>query len=231
LANCDPSLDDPEGVPVGGVIYGGRDSNTWVPLEQAFDWNEGIILKGAALESETTAATLGKEGVRTFNLMSNIDFVSIPLGRYVQINLDFANDLDKPPLVFSVNYFLRGKDGKYLNGMADKLVWILWAELRVNGDVGALRTPTGFIPVYDDLARLFRQHLRREYTRDDYVRQFTIRVPENLAKLDRVEKVYRDKVPDTPQILFRTFNEARSRFKAAADKHGDYISPFDLTEK
>ncbi|MHC4659960.1 MAG: phosphoenolpyruvate carboxykinase domain-containing protein, partial [Planctomycetota bacterium] len=137
LANCDPLIDDPEGVLVGGIIYGGRDSDTWVPVEQAFNWTEGIIIKGAALESETTAATLGKEGVRTFNLMSNLDFVSIPLGRYIQNNLDFAKGVDKPPLIFSVNYFLKGKDGSYLNGMADKKVWLLWAELRVHGDVDA----------------------------------------------------------------------------------------------
>ena len=89
--------------------------------------------------------------------MSNIDFVSIPLGKYIQINLDFAKGVKKPPLIFSVNYFLRGKDGKYLNTMADKLVWILWAELRVNGDVDAIKTPTGFIPMYEDLARLFKE--------------------------------------------------------------------------
>jgi phosphoenolpyruvate carboxykinase (GTP) len=228
LDNCDPALNDPRGVPVGGIVYGGRDSNTWAPVEQAFNWSQGIILKGAALESETTSATLGKEGVRTFNLMSNIDFVSIPLGRYVQINLDFAKDVKKPPLIFSVNYFLRGKDGKYLNTMADKLVWILWAELRVNGEVDAIKTPTGFIPKYDDLARLFEQRLHARFTRDDYEQQFAVRVTENLAKLDRVEKIYKDKVPDTPQILFSTFNEARSRLKAAGDKFGDFISPFKL---
>jgi phosphoenolpyruvate carboxykinase (GTP) len=231
LDNRDSALDDPQGVPVGGVIYGGRDSDTWVPVEQAFDWTQGIILKGASIESETTAATLGREGVRTFNLMSNIDFVAIPLGRYIQINLDFAKGVAKPPSIFSVNYFLRGSDDQYLNTMADKLIWILWAELRVNGEVDAIKTPTGFIPVFDDLARLFKQHLRRGYTRDEYVRQFTIRVPENLAKLDRVEKVYRDKVPDTPPILFSTFNDARKRLKAAADKYGEYISPFDLAGK
>ncbi len=228
LDNCDPLLDDPNGVPVGGIIYGGRDSHAWVPVEQAFDWTEGIILKGAALESETTAATLGKEGVRTFNLMSNIDFVSIPLGRYIQINLDFAKGVKKPPSIFSVNYFLRGKDGKYLNSMADKLIWLLWAELRVNGDVAAIETPTGWIPEYEDLARLFEERLNAYYTQANYVEQFTIRVPENLAKLDRVEKVYREKVSDTPQVLYDTFVEARKRLKAAADKHGDYISPFDL---
>ena len=228
LDNCDPLLDDPQGVPVGGVIYGGRDSDTWVPVEQAFSWAQGIIVKGAALESETTAATLGKEGVRTFNLMSNLDFLSIPLGRYIRNNLDFAGDIENPPLIFSVNYFLKDEDGKYLNGMADKLVWILWAELRVNGNVDGIETPTGLIPKYEDLARLFKDNLSTEYTRDDYVRQFTIRIPENLAKLDRVEKIYREKVSDTPAIVFDTFEEVRKRFKAAADKHGDYISPFDL---
>jgi len=228
LSNRDPLLDDPEGVPVGGIIYGGRDSDTWVPVEQAFNWTEGIILKGASLESETTAATLGKEGVRTFNLMSNLDFVSIPLGRYIQINLDFVKDVPNPPSIFSVNYFLRDKNGEYLNGMADKKVWILWAELRVNGDVDAIEIPTGSMPKYEDLKKLFKDHLRQQYTQADYVRQFTIRIPENLAKLERVENIYRQKVPDTPQVLFDIFADARKRLKAVQEKLGDYISPFDL---
>ena len=228
LSNRDPLIDDPDGVPVGGIVYGGRDSDTWVPVEQAFNWQEGIIIKGAALESETTAATLGKEGVRTFNLMSNLDFLSIPLGRYIQNNLDFAKDIEKPPLIFSVNYFLRDKDGKYLNGMSDKKIWILWAELRVNGDVNAIETPTGLIPEYEDLAKLFKDNLGKEYTQADYLKQFTTRIPENLAKLDRVEKIYREKVSDTPQLLFDTFTEVRKRLKQAGDKHGDYISPSDL---
>jgi len=228
LNNRDPRIDDPEGVPVGGIIYGGRDSDTWVPIEQAYNWTEGIVIKGASLESETTAATLGKEGVRTFNLMSNLDFLSIPLGRYVQNNLDFVKDVDKPPLIFSVNYFLKGRDGKYLNGMADKLVWILWAELRVHGDVEAIETPTGLIPRCEDLQRLFKDNLQSEYTEANYIEQFTIRIPENLAKLDRVEKIYRDKVSDTPQILYGIYDEVRNRLKAAGEKLGDYISPFDL---
>jgi phosphoenolpyruvate carboxykinase (GTP) len=231
LSNCDPMLDDPEGAPLGGIVYGGRDSDTWVPVEQAFNWSEGIILKGAALESETTAATLGAEGVRTFNLMSNLDFLSIPLGRYIQNNLDFEKDIESPPLIFSVNYFLKNKKGKYLNGMGDKLVWILWAELRINGDVDAIQTPTGFIPIYEDLEKLFKDNLGTQYTKDDYVEQFTIRIPENLAKLDRVEKIYREKVADTPQILYNIFEDVRKRLKDAQAKHGLYISPFDLKAK
>jgi len=115
-----------------------------------------------------------------------------------------------------------------LNGMADKLVWILWAELRVNGEVEAIETPTGMIPIYEDLQKLFKDNLGEDYTKDDYDRQFTIRIPENLAKFDRVEKIYREKVSDTPQVLYDTFAEVRDRLKAAGDKHGDIISPFDL---
>ena len=231
LSNKDPMMDDPDGVPLGGVIYGGRDSDTWAPVEQAYNWAEGIIAKGASIESETTAATLGQEGVRTFNLMSNLDFLSIPLGRYIQNNLDFADGIDKPPLIFSVNYFLKGKDGKYLNGMLDKKVWILWAELRVNGDVDGIETPTGIIPKYDDLAKLFSENLDKEYKKADYVEQFTVRIPENLAKIDRVEKIYKEKVSDTPQIVFDTFEEHRKRLKAAQKTYGDNISPFDLAGK
>ncbi len=228
LANKDPLIDDPEGVPVGGIVYGGRDSDTWVPVEQAFSWAEGIILKGASLESETTAATLGAEGVRTFNLMSNLDFLAIPLGKYIQNNLDFVKGVENPPLIFSVNYFLKGQDGKYLTGMGDKKVWILWAELKANGDVEGIETPTGVIPKYEDLARLFKESMGKEYSQDDYVKQFTYRVPENLAKLDRVEKIYREKVADAPAVLYETFDAARARLKAAQEKYGDNISPLDL---
>ena len=74
-----------------------------------------------------------------------------------------------------------------------------------------------------------KEHLDTEYAKADYVRQFTIRIPENFAKLDRVEKIYKEKVSDTPQILFDTFAEVRKRLKAAQAKYGDYISPFDLS--
>ena len=230
LANKDTLADDPKGVPVGGIIYGGRDSDTCVPVEQAYTWDEGIILKGATIESETTAATIGQEGVRTFNLMSNLDFLSIPLGKYIQNNLDFVKDAKNPPLVFSVNYFLKNKKGKYLNGMADKKIWILWAELRVNGDVDAIKTPTGLIPEYKDLAKLFKENLNQDYSRENYIEQFTIRTPELLAKLDRVEKIYKEKVADTPQLLYDTFEKARTRLKKAQQKLGNHISPFDLTK-
>ena len=87
------------------------------------------------------------------------------------------------------------------------------------------------IPLYEDLARLFKENLGTDYTKDNYVEQFSIRIPGNLAKLDRVEKIYRDKVADAPQILYDTFTAVRKRLNEAAAKYGDCISPFDLVRK
>lgn len=228
LDTVDLNLHNPEGVVVSGIIYGGRDSDTWVPVEEAFDWVHGVITKGAALESETTAATLGKEGVRVFNPMSNLDFLSISIGRYIQDYLDFGAGLNDPPQIFSVNYFLKGPDGKFLNHKNDKSVWLKWMDLRVHGEVDATRTPTGFIPVYEDLKKLFTETLHKDYAREDYIKQFTIRVPESLAKIDRLSDIYKVRVPDTPEIVFEILEEQKKRLEKARSEHGDYISPDDL---
>ena len=228
LANCDPELDNPNGVVLGGLMYGGRDSKASVPVQQSFDWAHGIALYGASLETETTYAIIGKEGVMEINLMSIQDFLAIPLGKYIQNNVDFVQGIEKPPLVFGVNYFLRDKEGNFVNGVRDKHVWVKWMELRVHGDVDAITCPTGQIPLYDDLVPLFKQVLDKPYAKEDYIKQFTIRVPENLAKIERVEKYHRENVANSPQIVYDTLQATRKRLNEACDKYGDYISPFDL---
>jgi phosphoenolpyruvate carboxykinase (GTP) len=228
LANCDPELDNPDGVALGGIMYGGRDGKAAVPVQQSFDWAHGIVLYGASLETETTFATVGKEGVMEINLMSIQDFLAIPLGKYIRNNVDFAQGLEKPPLVFGVNYFLKDKEGNFVNGIRDKHVWVKWMELRVHGQADAVTCPTGQIPRYEDLVRLFEQVLGKSYTKEDYIKQFTIRVPENLAKIDRVEAYHRQNVPNDPQIVYETLEATRKRLTEARDRYGDYISPFDL---
>lgn len=227
LANRDPRAEDPDGVLAGGIIYGGRDSDTCVPVEQAFDWEHGVTTKAATIESETTAATLGQAGVRKFNLMSNLDFLSLPLGRYVRMHLDFGKNLRTPPIIFSVNYFLRNRAGEYLNSKLDKRVWLQWMELRVHGEVEAIETPTGRIPKYEDLRRLFRECLEKDYASDAYAEQFTIRIPELLAKTDRIEGIYRSEA-EVPEELFRQLGEQTRRLEALRARKGDYVSPFDL---
>jgi len=228
--NLDPNLDNPNGVKIGAIVYGGRDSDTWVPVQEAFDWVHGIITKGASLESERTAAVLGKEGVREFNPMSNLDFLSVPIGKYIQMNLEFGKKLKYPPKIFAVNYFLRDRETKeYLNEKIDKKVWFKWMELRVHDEVGALRTPTGYIPIYEDLRDLFSSVLKKRYEKGDYIKQFTIRVPENLSKVRRIRKIY-EKLEDIPSVLFKVLREEEERLLEARRKYGDYISPEDLVE-
>ena len=221
------ALENPCGVEVGGMIFGGRDKDTWPPVREAFDWKHGVITMGASLESETTAATLGKEGVRAFNPMAILDFMSVPLGDYIRNYLEFGEKLKKTPRIFAVNYFLRDENGNWLNHKLDKAVWLKWMELRVHRDVEAIETPIGFIPKYEDLKRLFREVLNKEYTKEDYEKQFTIRVPELLAKIDRIEEIY-GKLDNVPEELFRVLKEERKRLFGAREKYGDYISPFAL---
>ncbi|MBN1268581.1 MAG: phosphoenolpyruvate carboxykinase (GTP) [Kiritimatiellae bacterium] len=225
LANCDPELENPNGVALGGIIYGGRDAHSYVPVQQGFDWTHGVVAYGASLETETTFATIGQEGVAEINLMSIQDFVAIPLGKYVQNNLDFALKLKRAPLVFGVNYFLRDDRGRFLTGMRDKHVWVKWMELRIHGDVGALKGPTGWLPKYEDLVPLFRQVQDKDYGREDYLKQFTLRVPENLAKLDRVENFHRTQVDDAPEAVFEILAAQRRRLLDAQKQFGDYIPP------
>lgn len=225
LENVDKKLDDPQGVEIGGFVYGGRDSDTCVPVEEAFDWTHGIITKGAMLESETTAATLGKEGVREINPMANLDFLSIPVAKYIQNNLDFAKGLKNPPKIFGVNYFLRDKDGNFLNAREDKRVWFKWMELRVHREVEAIDTPTGKIPKYEDLKKLFKDVLNKDYKKEDYTKQFTIRIPELLTKIERLKTFYTTQVANAPKILFDVLDAQKNRLLEAKEKFGDYIEP------
>ncbi|MBS7616796.1 phosphoenolpyruvate carboxykinase (GTP) [Candidatus Bathyarchaeota archaeon] len=233
LENCDPELDNPLGVELDGIIYGGRDSKAYVPVQQSFNWEHGIICYGAALETETTFAIIGKENMPEINMMSIQDFISIPLGQNIRNNLNFGRKLVKQPIIFGVNYFLRDSTtGEYLNSPRDKHVWIKWMELRVHSDVSAIVTPTGLIPKYEDLHVLFRQVLNKEYRKEDYSKQFTIRVSENLDKIERVEKFYREKVLDTPEELFAALNQQRERLIEAKEKFKmNYIPPEYFAEE
>jgi phosphoenolpyruvate carboxykinase (GTP) len=226
LANCDPELENPEGVELGGILYGGRDYRSYLPVQQGFDWEHGVVAYGAALETETTFATTETEGKQEINIMSIQDFISIPLGQYLHNYLQFGKNLDKAPLVFGVNYFLRDlKTGEYLNGHQDKHVWVKWMELRIRNNVEAIEAPTGWIPKYEDLKPLFKEVLDKNYSREDYDKQFTTRVSENLAKLNRVEAFYHENIPDLSSEVWHVLDEQRGRLIKAQKKFGNYIPP------
>jgi phosphoenolpyruvate carboxykinase (GTP) len=225
LPNVDPALNDPHGVEVQAIVYGGRDSDTSVPVEESYNWVHGIIMKGASLESETTAATLGAEGVRIYNPMSNLDFLSIPIERYIEDNLRFGAGLRKQPRIFGFNYFLKDEKGSWLSEKNDKAVWLKWIDRRVHDEVDAITSPTGMFPKYEDLRILFSDVLHKQYGQETYRRQFTIRVLENLAKIDRIHNIYQTRVMHTPEVVFQALAAQRQRLQEAQARFGDYIAP------
>ncbi|MEM0261542.1 MAG: phosphoenolpyruvate carboxykinase domain-containing protein [Nitrososphaerota archaeon] len=109
LNNLDPRIDDPNGVPIQGMIFGGRDYHTLPPVVEAFNWIHGIITMGGALESEKTAAILDGTSEMEFNPFAVLDFLPISIGRFLELHLDFSRKLSSKPRIFNVNYFLKMK--------------------------------------------------------------------------------------------------------------------------
>jgi len=225
LGNLDPHWDDKNGILVRGIIYGGRDSDTSVPVEESPDWQDGILLKALTLESETTSATIGREGVRVPQPMANLDFISYPIGRYVLNNLRFVEGMKHIPKIYAMNYFLRDPDGQFCTSRLAKRVWLHWAELRVHDEVDALRSPTGLIPRYEDLVPLFRELLNEEYAQADYDYQFSFRCDAWMQKLARSMLYFRTHVPDCPDIVWQTWDAARERIETARNTYGAVILP------
>ncbi len=226
LENADENLYNPDGVPISGFIYGGRDSDTSPPVVESLSWAHGVFM-GAALESETTSATLGKEGVRKHDPMANIDFLVIPLGTYIQNHLKFGDELDMPPKIFVTNYFLK-ENGRFLNEIVDKKIWLLWMEGRVHDEFEGITTPIGIIPRYTDLERLFKDVFQQNYTHEDYEQQFSLRTTQLLERLDRIEKIYREE-HDVPEEYQRHIVQQRTRLLDARERCGkESIVPREL---
>jgi len=225
LENADPHIDDPEGIVVEGIFYGGRDSDTNVPVAEALNWHHGVYL-GATIESETTSATLGKAGVRKSSPMAVMDFMVVPLHTYLKNHIRFGDNLENCPRVFSTNYFLK-YNGKYTNEKVDKKIWVLWAEGRIHGEYNAIKTPIGYIPHYDDLRDLFRRVFDREYTREEYEVQFSIRVEKFLEKIGRMEKLFREE-DEMPEEFWRVHETQRAKLEALSNR-GKKFSPSYFT--
>jgi phosphoenolpyruvate carboxykinase (GTP) len=225
LENLDPEWNDKLGVVVGGIIYGGRDADTSAPVEESFNWEDGIITKACTLESETTFATIGREGVRAPQPMANLDFISYPVGKYVQNNIKFVHGIRKVPKIFAMNYFLRGPDGNFCTGKLAKKVWLHWAEARVHNEVSAWETPTGLIPKYEDLRPLFKTLLGEDYLQPDYEYQFSFRCDAWIAKLQRGTEFFRKNCPGTPERVYQSWQATMGKIEAAKLKYGTVISP------
>ena len=142
---------DPKGVPISAIFFGGRRSTTVPVILQSFNWTHGVYL-GATAGSETTAATTGTVGVIRRDPMAMLAFCGYDMGTYFGHWLDMAALIPDPPKIFLVNWFRKDDTGKFLwPGYGENMRILAWAIARSTGRANALETPVGWVPRPGDL--------------------------------------------------------------------------------
>ena len=148
-----PEWDDPQGVPVSAILFGGRRKTTVPLITQARDWQHGVFI-GATLGSEQTAAAEGKVGTVRRDPMAMLPFLGYNVGDYFQHWIDIGKNADesKMPAVFFVNWFRRGDDGRFLwPGFGENSRVLKWAIERIEHKADGRTTPIGIVPTAQDL--------------------------------------------------------------------------------
>lgn len=148
-----PEWDDPQGVPISGILFGARRKTTVPLVTQARDWQHGVFM-GATMGSEQTAAAEGKVGTVRRDPMAMLPFLGYHVGDYFQhwIDLGKNSDESKMPKVFFVNWFRRDSDGGFLwPGFGENSRVLKWIVDRIEHQAGGQDTPIGIVPTADDL--------------------------------------------------------------------------------
>jgi len=192
-----PEVNDPNGVPISAIIFGGRRADTMPLVYQAFDWIHGVYL-GATMSSEMTAAAVGGQGQVRRDPMAMLPFCGYNMGEYFRHWINLRKHLEHPPRIFHVNWFRRDGDGKFLwPGFGENMRVLKWIVDRCRGRAEAQETPLGWVPgaaSFDlggmngyDLSRvqaaqtINREEWHRELgLQDDFFRQLHPHLPEEL---------------------------------------------------
>ena len=206
------------------------------PVWVARSSDEGVVI-GACIVSAATATEVGASGVKRAP-WANAPFIPGPLGDYKDAQFKFNGNPDnaagKKPILAGLNYFLtneaRGGSGKQLLGeKKDVKAWLGWLERLANGEVEVIETPIGNLPRFDDLAKLFREIIDKEYPRELYDKQFSLYIDNILARNELQTEAY-GKEEGVPQRLFEILKQQRSGLLELKERFGAVATPDQLVE-
>jgi phosphoenolpyruvate carboxykinase (GTP) len=236
LENYSPAAEDPAGVETRVVTYSGRDSDTMPPVWVAKNADQGVVI-GACIVSAATATEVGATGVRR-SPWANAPFIPGSLGDYMDAQFRFFGHKglsdNKRPIMAGLNYFLTdeargGTSKKLLGEKRDVKVWLAWLDRRAHREVQAIDTPIGYLPKYEDLKKLFKEIIDKDYPQDLYLKQFSLYIDNILARIDLQIDAY-GKEEKLPRRLFEVLNEQRGGLSALKEKYGSTIAPADLVK-
>ncbi len=187
---------DPEGVPISAIIFGGRRATTVPLVLQSFNWVHGTYM-GATMGSETTAAATGAVGVVRRDPMAMLPFCGYNMGDYFRHWLDMRASIPHPPKIFMVNWFRKGPDGTLVwPGYGENMRVLRWVVDRALGHVGGQETPVGWVPREGDLD-LSGLDIRSE----DFREATAIRYDEWATELGMAGEFFKTIGPTMPEAL------------------------------
>jgi len=196
--------------------------------------DHGVVI-GASIVSAATATEVGATGVKR-QPWANAPFIPGALSDYMRVQFEFFNNDafsdEGRPILAGLNYFLTeesrgGASKKLLGEKRDVRVWLGWLGKRANGEVGAIKTPIGFIPKYEDLKNLFSSEINKEYSKELYNKQFSIYVDKILSRIELQREAF-GKEKDLPAKLFDVYNQWEKDLNTLKDNFGSIVLPDQL---